>query len=96
MTGKRDYPQNRRKCKWVSDKHQFVVLAEVGRTEQNRATNSRFVGRKAEAPTSPKVDALPFSLSSHKENQLNAGILNLSWSPQVAKTLRSACEAVFR
>jgi hypothetical protein len=25
--------------------------------------------KKAKAPTSPKVDALPFSLSSHKENQ---------------------------
>jgi hypothetical protein len=26
-------------------------------------------GEKAKAPTSPKVGALPFSLSSHKENQ---------------------------
>jgi hypothetical protein len=38
-------------------------------TTLNRPLPQAVLTRKAKAPTSPKVGALPFSLSSHKENR---------------------------
>jgi hypothetical protein len=56
LAGKTDYGRNEKNCKLEA-----LAVADELKCWEN--------GKKAKAPTSPKVGALPFSLSSHKENQ---------------------------
>jgi len=46
-----------------------VILNLMKKAQTGQSALHSLYYRKAKAPTSPKVGALPFSLSSHKENQ---------------------------